>query len=231
MKKSDLLLLHGALGDKSQFDSLIPLIEANFTVHTLDFEGHGHAPLIHNIFRNEHFMENIINYLDKHDLFCVDIFGYSMGGFVGLCMAGNHPQRVRRVFTLATKFNWTPAIAAKEATFLDADTIEKKVPLFARALEERHKAAGWKKVLALTREMFFHIGNNKPLTDSDFQKIANPVRLSLGDRDMMVSIEETVAVFRSLPDGQLQILPSTYHPFEKVPMDIIAGAIISFFNT
>lgn len=153
-----------------------------------------------------------------------------MGGFVGLCMVRKLPHRVRRVFTLATKFNWTPEIAAKEAAFLDADTMEKKVPQFASALEERHKAAGWKKVLERTREMFLHIGNNRSLTISDFQQIANPVRLSLGDRDKMVSIEETLEVFRSLPAGQLQIFPSTYHPFEKVPMDMIAGAMISFFN-
>ena len=230
MKKSDLLLLHGALGSKGQFDPLIPLIENNFVVHTLDFEGHGSTPAIHSNFRDEHFMENIVDYMDKHNLSCVDIFGYSMGGFVALCLAAKIPQRLRRVFTLATKFNWTPEIAAKEITHLDAEIIEKKVPRFAQTLSERHKAEGWKNVLARTREMFMHISSHRTLAEPEFKNMLHPVRLSLGDRDQMVTMEETLEVFRMLPNGQLQIFPCTPHPFEKVPLKPLAEAIISFFT-
>ena len=230
MKKNDLLLLHGALADQSQFDSLIPHIQDAFVVHTLNFDGHGDRPLKNIQFRIEHFMETVLSDMDAHNLSCVDIFGYSMGGFVGLYLALKYPQRVKRLFTLATKFRWTPEIAAKESSFLNPETMKIKVPHFATALKERHTALGWKNVLDRTVEMFHHMGNITLMSAADYQKISTPVRLSLGDRDKMVGVEETLEVYRCLPQGQLQIFPDTYHPFERVSANVLATSIISFFS-
>jgi pimeloyl-ACP methyl ester carboxylesterase len=228
--KKDLFLLHGALGDKGQFDALIAQIEHAFTIHTLDFEGHGAAPLKNRHLRFEFFMENVISYMDAHDLARVDIFGYSMGGAVGLFLASRHPRRVRRLLTLATKFNWNPQIAAKETRLLDAEKIELKVPQFAKTLKERHTAAGWKHLLERTKEFFTHIGSNPPLGASDYGMITTPVRVCVGDRDQMVSIEETLEVYRSLANGQLQVFPETGHPLEKFPMPVLAEVLLSFFR-
>ena len=127
MSEADLLLLHGALGSKSQFSSLISLLEETFQIHTLDFEGHGSSPLRDRAFRDQHFAEDVLDYLKKNSLQSVDVFGYSMGGHVGLYLAKNHPERIHRIFTLATKYLWTPEIADREARYLDAERIVKKV--------------------------------------------------------------------------------------------------------
>lgn len=58
-----------------------------------------------------------------------------------------------------------------------------------------------------------------PLTESDFKNIEIPVRLSVGDCDLMVSLNETQQTFKALKNGSLLVLPDTQHPFEKVNVD------------
>jgi hypothetical protein len=55
------------------------------------------------------------------------------------------------------------------------------------------------------------------------------VRISIGDRDKMVTLEESIRVYRLLEKGEFQVFPNTPHPLEKAPVDKLAEAIIDFF--
>lgn len=230
MSRANLLLLHGALGSKSQFSSLIPLLEETFHIHTLDFEGHGSSPLRDRAFRDEHFAENVLDYLNENSIQSVSVFGYSMGGHVGLYLARKHPERIHRIFTLATKFLWTPENIDREASSLDAEKILKRVPHFAKVLQDRHAVSGWKNVLQKTREMFYELGESNSLPIEELRQIHHVVRIGVGDRDSMVNIEESVQVYRSLPQGELQIFPNTPHPLEKVPVSYLVSSMVGFFG-
>jgi hypothetical protein len=41
----------------------------------------------------------------------------------------------------------------------------------------------------------------------------------------MVTLDETVAVYRQLPHGQLAVLPNTAHPLEAVSVDRLCWMI------
>jgi len=230
VSRANLLLLHGALGSKSQFSSLISLLEETFHIHTLDFEGHGSSPLRDRAFRDEHFAENVLDYLNENSIQSVSVFGYSMGGHVGLYLARKHPERIHRIFTLATKFVWTPENIDREASSLDAEKILKKVPHFAKVLQDRHAVSGWKNVLQRTREMFYELRERNSLPIEELRQIHHVVRIGVGDRDSMVNIEESVQVYRSLPQGELQIFPNTPHPLEKVPVSYLVSSMVGFFG-
>src|SRR5262245_22601363 len=101
-----LLLLHGALGTSSQFDELKKLLQQDFEIVALDFEGHGNSPMKDRPFRIQHFAENVLEFLDERRIDSIHIFGYSMGGHVALTLASTHPRKVKSVFTIATKFQW-----------------------------------------------------------------------------------------------------------------------------
>lgn len=223
-KKSPLVLLHGAVGAKSQFAELIPLLEPHFDVTTLDFEGHGTADLTDRPFKIEYFAENVLSTgLEKFD-----VFGYSMGGYVALYLALNHPERVGRVFTLATKLDWTPATAEKEVKLLDADKILQKIPHYAQTLQNLHH--DWRMVLEKTRGLLLGLDQQNLLTSEVLAQITQPVRMAMGDRDSMVSLEESIAAYRALQLGELQILPATPHPLDKISPSLLADAIIQFFT-
>jgi len=223
-----LLLLHGAIGAKSQFERLVPALGDDLAVHTLDFEGHGERPDGGRPFRMNYFVENVLAYLDERNLAEVDLFGHSMGGYVALLTAVQAPQRVRRVFTLGTMFTWSPEIAQKQLRNMDADKIVEKVPRFAEALAARHTALDWRDNMAKSAEMTADLGQNPLLTDDVLAQIEQPVIVSLGDRDRATSLEECAAAARVLPNGALQVFPNTKHPLEQIDVEMLATAVRRF---
>jgi pimeloyl-ACP methyl ester carboxylesterase len=227
--QTPLLLLHGALGAAAQFDALVPLLAGRQDAGRFDFEGHGAAPLRARAFAIEHFAENVTEYLDAHGLGAVDLFGYSMGGYVALYLARTQPARVRRVATLGTKLAWTPEVAAREVALLDPAQISARVPRFAAALAARHRAAGWEQVCAHTAALLAQLGARPALGADDFAAIAQPVRLGVGDRDTTVTLDETAAAYHALPQGELAVWPNTPHPWEKVALERAAREIGEFF--
>jgi pimeloyl-ACP methyl ester carboxylesterase len=234
MTARTLLLLHGALGAASQFDSLREVLRQlaadALSVHTLDFEGHGSAPPLQRPYRMANFAGNVRELLDHRRIDRASIFGYSMGGYVGLRLAFSESNRVERVMTLGTKFRWTPEVAEREGRMLDPRRLEEKVPHFARTLAARHGGAGWEAVLEGTREMMRSLGTDPELDDDTLGRLAIPVRIGVGDRDATVTVEESAAVSRIVPNGELEVLPGTPHPFEKVPLERLARSIIEFVS-
>jgi pimeloyl-ACP methyl ester carboxylesterase len=127
----DILLLHGAIGAASQLLPLKALLTKSYKVHTLDFTGHGGKPFGNEPFSIKLFADDVISYMDEHQISKVNILGYSMGGYVGMYIAKHHPERIDKIITLATKYNWNETIAAKEVQMLNPEKIAQKLPAFA----------------------------------------------------------------------------------------------------
>ena len=225
----DLILLHGALGASTQLDALATALRPHFRVHQLDLEGHGNAAQRGRPFRMQHFAENVAELLDRLALQQSMLFGYSMGGYVALHLALEHPDRVSRVATLGTKFRWDSAYAAREVARLDPAVIRAKVPAFAATLETRHAGAGgWEGVLTATAELLVHLGEHPLLTDTTLPTISAPARIIVGERDNTVSVDESSATADLLASGSLTVLANTPHPIEQVSVDVLAAVLVEF---
>ena len=211
-----LLLLHGAIGASDQLQPLAARLGGMFKVYTLDFTGHGKTQMPGDSFSIELFAEDVLQFMQEQQLDKISVFGYSMGGYVGMYLAKTYPGKIDKLITLATKFQWDTEIAAREIKMLDPEKIERKLPAFAETLKQRHAPNDWKQVLGKTAELMIALGNSNTLIAEDYAVIDIPVLLLLGDRDKMVSLEETATVYRSLPNAQLGILPGTPHPIEQV---------------
>ena len=227
MKK--VLLLHGALGSQAQLQSIKVALSEQFDVYTLNFSGHGGADMPSQ-YNDAVFIQDILAFLDDHKIGSINIFGYSMGGYVALHLAALHPERVEKVFTLATKFDWTPESAAQEVKFLNADKILAKVPHFAAALEKRHHPQDWKLVLEKTAEMMLDLGDGNGLQAEHFKAIQHPVMITVGSKDHMVSLAESQNVVEQLENGQLFVFEGFKHPIEKVNVDILTKEIGVFLG-
>ena len=228
MKK--LLLLHGALGCKTQFDALKNALSEHYDVYTLDFYGHGSEAFSDKPYKIEDFAEQVNDWLEAEKIDSISIFGYSMGGYVALYLAAKHPEKVNCIFTLATKFDWNETSADKETKLLDPDKIEAKVPAFANELSSRHGAHYWKNVLRKTADKMLGLGKQKALTDADLAQINIPVQVSVGARAPMVSLEETTAICKQLQKGGLLVIPNTIHPLEKISLARLVFECRQFFG-
>jgi len=225
----NLLILHGAIGSKEQFGLLKKQLENQYHTHVINFSGHG-GEAFKTPFNIAQFADDVLVYLNQQHILSVDVFGYSMGGYVALYLAKNAPDRINKIITLGTKFSWTSEIAQQEIKMLDAEKIEEKIPAFAELLKLRHAPNNWKEVLAKTAEMMLEMGQKNPLTLNDYETIRHQVKIGLADQDEMVTLEETMAVAEAIPHAQFYRLENSKHPIEKVNLQQLTQEIVEFIK-
>ncbi len=224
-----LLLLHGALGSQEQFDDLKDALSADFTIDTLSFSGHGRTASQQHAFTVQNLSHEVLYWLNDRQRRKIDIFGYSMGGYVALWLARFYPDRVGKIMTLGTKLDWNEATAEKETKLLNAEKITAKVPAFAAELQDRHGEHEWHSVLQKTSNLMHDLAKQH-LTDEDFAQITAQVLLTLGDQDNMVTKEETFHVESMIPGAKTLELKDTPHPIDKVSTDLLASEIRKYFK-
>lgn len=228
MSTKEILLLHGALATKEQCNPLLPFFSETFELHQLTFNGHGDKTADQPI-RMQHLVDQVVDYLDERSIPKVNIFGYSMGGYVALALAKKQPERVDRLATLGTILQWNKQIAEKECRLLNPEKMEEKIPGFVEHLDELHPK-GWKEVVNNTREMLQKLGQHPLIQKEEWKKIKTPVQLLIGDRDSTAGLESTERIYEQLPNAQLGVLPNTPHPFEKVNPKLLTRLLINYFG-
>jgi len=224
-----ILLLHGALGSAAQFDPLLPLLDSGTRIQTLTFPGHGGKP-VPPAFSIDLFVRATVASLDDQGIDQADILGYSMGGYVALQLARDHPGRVRRIITIGTKFQWDPESAAREVRMMDPGLIAEKVPAFADLLAARHSPSNWELVMRRTAEMMTRLGAGEAMSTADLAGIQHPVLVCRGDQDHMVHEAESTGTAGTLPNGHYRSLQDIKHPLESIPPYLLAGLCREWFN-
>ena len=223
-----LLLLHGAIGASGQLQGLAAELSDSYQVYMPDFTGHGGRQDTDGPFSIRLFADDVLRFMDKEQLDKVSVFGYSMGGYVAMYLARHYPDKIEKVVTLATKYNWDEAIAAKEVQMLNPEKIEQKLPAFAATLAKMHAPNDWKLLLLKTAAMMMEMGKDNPLKPADYPGISAPALLLIGDRDRMITLDETLAAYRELPAAAMGMLPATGHPIEQVDAALLAIMIQRF---
>jgi pimeloyl-ACP methyl ester carboxylesterase len=176
------------------------------------------------------YIEQLRQYCEEHALQEVDIFGYSMGGYVALAYALQYPGQVSSILTLATKLNWTEEGAIKESKMLNPDVIAEKVPKYAAQLAIMHGAEHWKKLLPAIAGMMVDLGKEPLLTTENYARINTKIQLMVGDKDVMVTLDETLQAAKAIPEALLAVLPNTKHPIEQVRVELLMNLMKDFWG-
>jgi pimeloyl-ACP methyl ester carboxylesterase len=219
---NDIVLIHGALGAARQFDFLEPLLSKHYTVHVYEIPGHGSRANENIDFAIENFAMDLEKFLQK--LKSPKVFGFSMGGYVGLYLAKTKPHLFGEILTLGTKFLWNPEEAEKETGKLNVEVLETKVPQYCAYLHMLH-ADKWKMVVNNTKKMMVQLGNIPLLTPVLVDTINIPVTIMVGELDKMVTRKESIAIQQKIPGSQFKVLNGFVHPLEKLDPVLLSKQI------
>lgn len=233
-----LIVLPGAHMDIMTMGKIIPMLAESHEVYALEFQGHGHTEDINRPINYENLADDVADFMDAIGIEKADVFGYSMGGQVGLKLAINHPQKLNKLITASIAYDlkgWQPAYSK----FIPQMTPEMflAMPYFA----EKHKrsanpdayVAFLKKMIALEHE---------PMAwEEDVKKLKTPVLIIAGDSDV-ATLEHFVAMFRllgggvmgdmgnPLPASRLAIMPATSHTAVITQVDLLLAFIEPFLK-
>lgn len=91
-----LLIFHGLFGQSDNFATLAKQFAEYFTVHTIDLRNHGRS--FHSDDMSFDAMaEDVLNYMDAHQIEQAHILGHSLGGRVVIEFAYKHPERIQNL--------------------------------------------------------------------------------------------------------------------------------------
>ncbi len=106
-----LVLLPGGFMTIEAMGEIVPQLAATRRVIGVELQGHGHTADIDRPLRYELMADDIAALIRHLELEHADIFGYSLGGGVGLQTAIRHPEVVRKLVLASTPFKrdgWYP---------------------------------------------------------------------------------------------------------------------------
>src|SRR5262245_8400190 len=97
-----LLLLHAALHDHTDFDTVHADLAQGRRVLTLDWPGHGASPLPSTPLRAVQFGDLLVEFADRLDLRNLVVIGNSVGGYAACRLALERAERVSGVVLVNT---------------------------------------------------------------------------------------------------------------------------------
>ena len=185
-----LVVLHGAYMNINDMGEIIPQLAQTHKVYALEFQGHGRTTDIDRPITYPNLADDVAAFMDKVGLAKADVFGYSMGGQVGLQLAIRHPAKVNKLVAASVAYDlrgWQPvyteAIPQMTVEMLTAMPFAKEYPKLAANPNGFPELA--RKLIALEKE---------PMAwEADVKAIKAPVLVIAGDADVM-TLEHSVAL-------------------------------------
>lgn len=224
-----LIILHGALGSNEQFSEWKEVLMETYDCYSFDFSGHGSKSNEDVQFSIDLFSGQLEAFIKEKGLSKPAILGYSMGGYVAMYCALKTENPLGSIMTLATKFDWNPESSKKEASYLNPERMQAKVPGLAEQLKQRH-GSHWENVVRKTATMMLRLGETPPLTAENIKLIQNKIKFCVGDKDKMVSVAETQAMFKSAVNASFCVMPATAHLPETISLERIKFEVEEFMR-
>jgi len=217
------VLLHGAT---ETFDvswrRQVPALARHHRVIGPDLRGHGASTNPADRLDLREMADDIVALLDHLDHPSAHVVGFSGGASVALFMALRAPDRLRSLTLISNNFRRDRARAA--AGFWDPEHIAARDPHWLGAMARWHAVPpatllGWWAAEDALRPAF---------EPSDLAAIRTPTLVVAGDRDAVVPLDESIRLYRALPDARLCVLPGVGHGAPYAGATLLNAALIAF---
>lgn len=200
-----LVLLHGSFMSALFY----PTLAEGRQVITVDLQGHGRTADIDRPFSFEQMADDVAELLKQLKIEQTDVFGYSMGGTVGLALAIRHSALVRRLAVYGAVYrnmeeSYSPD-TLKDFKSINPETFAPKD--LKEPYESRSPAPNWKGLVTKGLQMEKDF---KGFSQEQMKTLKAEVWIGAGDH-YDVGLEHVVEMHKLIPKSQLAIFPNTEH--------------------
>jgi len=214
------VLLHPAGVDSRVFEANLPALTPHFRVFTVDRRGHGRTPDVDGPITFDRMADDTIAFLERVVGGPARLVGCSDGAIVALTVAVRRPDLVRRLVHVAGVFHrdgWLPGV-------LDGSA---EPPDFMAAMYGEVSPDGIDHYPVVTAKLARMHDEEPSLTPADLAGVPCRTLVMLGDDDE-IRPEHALELYRSLPDGELAVIPGTSHGLLVEKPDLCNRIIVDF---
>lgn len=202
-----LLLVHGNGGSLGVLAAQIEHFKAKYKVIAMDSRDQGRSSDSAEPITYEKMTDDLAALLDHLQTGPVDVVGWSDGGIEALQLGLRHPDKVKKIVSMAANLNpgpdaFDPEVKALIKSMMDLPEAARNTPEGNRQL----KVVG----------MMLKEPNIPPAL---LGGVKAPTLVLASDNDL-VRLEHIVTIYRSLPNAELAILPNSTHlvPYDNPEM-------------
>ena len=216
------MLLHPGLVDSRALADMVPWFTDHFRVLTPERRGHGRTADTDGPLTFELMGQDTVAFLEAVVDEPVRLCGVSDGAMVAIQVAATRPDLVERVACVSGPFHlegWLP-----EAIDPDNDPPEE----FADWYGEVSPDGADHYPVVVEKLARAHL-EGPTLTPTDLARVTARALVMLGDDDE-VTLEHALEFYRSLPVGELAVVPGTSHALIVEKADLCRRILVDFFT-
>ncbi len=210
-----LILLHGNGEDCSYFQRQIDEFSKLFHVYAVDTRGHGRTPRGERPFTIRQFAEDLLGFMDEHQIERAHLLGFSDGGNIAMIFAMTHPDRVNRLILNGANLD-TGGVSP--FTQIPIEIGYRIAKIFA----------GKSETARLKAEMLGLMVNDPDVKAEELSGIKAKTLVIAGTKDM-IREEHTRKIAEGIQDSRLVFIPGDHFIANKNPEEF-NRAVLDFLK-
>ena len=223
-----LLLLHGGFCTVETFDGLTPMLAEAFRVYVPERRGHGRTPDVEGPITFVNMAQDTIAFMDALDLGSAHVVGWSDGATVGLHVALERPDRVRKLVLIGMAVNHD-GYPQEARDLLKQATPETVLPPFLRDLYANASPDGAEHFDVVFERLVSTWQTEPSFALSDLEGLTMPTLVMVAEHDL-VTVEHAAAMQRAIPDAQLAVVPGADHGFPMQSPALASEPVVAFLS-
>jgi 3-oxoadipate enol-lactonase len=231
------LVLSNSLGTTlGMWDEQAPALSERFRLLRYDHRGHGGSPVPPDPYKIEVLGRDVLVLLDRLEVGCFSFCGLSIGGMVGMWLAGEVPERVERLVLCCTSARFAPDAYDSRARTVRADGVGAVADAvlerwFTPAFRtSRPDVPGWARRMLLDTPAEGYAECCEAVRDADLGArlgaISAPTLVIAGADDPAAPPDQAEFIRDSSLDASLQVIPDAAHLANIEQPEAITHAII-----
>lgn len=233
-----LLLVHGLGARAEDWAEMIPPLAAKgFHVYAPDLLGYGrsaHPDVSYSISMEE---AAVVNFMHAVHLSRADVGGWSMGGWISMKLALDHPEMVNRLVVYDSAGIYFPATFGPDLfTPTDAAGVRRllamltpkptKMPDFvARDALRKLQRNAW-----VIRRSMAQMTNGRDLLDFRLNNMQAPTLIVWGAQDMLIPLSAGETLHRDIPHSVLNVMEGCGHLAPAVCWKPVVRSTVDFLR-
>jgi pimeloyl-ACP methyl ester carboxylesterase len=223
-KGDPILLIHIGMGHADQWAGEIPTLSQRHTVIVADSRGHGRStrtsvPLTYDLLASDY-----LALLDYLKIPKVALVGVSDGAIIGLDIAINHPERLRKLFSQGA--NATTDGARDDALDATASDIATK----ANEADYRRLSKTPEQLPEFHKALKTMWDNEPQFTTAQLASIKVPTAIVIADHDEWIKEDHARYIARTIPGAKIITLRNVSHYAAQQDPVGYAQAVLQFVD-